>query len=195
MDTLDQAAEAPRAPPRPDEGIRPLLLDPRGSDADVGRDDADAAGRALQPAAPAAHRLEAWGNRAGAPHLDFDQIEPSLSGKQRLLPRPLAAILVDGVVSAGARTPVMARCLPVIQLASFPFMAASAGNGVPGDGNARKAAFHSSSPRVRTLGFAAPYSSHARRSAAGQRRTGSTSFAFESSATAQITGEASGGDL
>ena len=39
----------------------------------------------------------------------LDRVEPGLSGKQRLLPRSLAAILVHGVVSAGAPTPVMAR--------------------------------------------------------------------------------------
>jgi hypothetical protein len=37
-----------------------------------------------------------------APHPGLDRVEPGLSGKQPLLGRPLDAILVHGVVSAGA---------------------------------------------------------------------------------------------
>src|SRR3954469_15733521 len=44
-----------------------------------------------------------------APQAGFDGVKPGLPGKQRLLGSPLAAILVHGVVSTGAPTPVMAR--------------------------------------------------------------------------------------
>jgi hypothetical protein len=44
-----------------------------------------------------------------APQPGFDGIEPSRPGKQRRFTRFSAAILVHGVVSAGAPTPVMAR--------------------------------------------------------------------------------------
>jgi hypothetical protein len=43
------------------------------------------------------------------PQPRLDRVKPGLSGKQRLLRGPFAAILVYGVVSAGAPTPVIAR--------------------------------------------------------------------------------------
>ena len=74
------------------------------------------AGPADPPIAPASQRrleflLHQFLNQAPDPdpHPGLNRIEPGLSGKQRLLGRPLAAILVHGVVSAGAPTPVMAR--------------------------------------------------------------------------------------